>query len=207
MDTHQLFVIGKFKEVAKLVPENSKVLDIGCNDGQLNNFLRNCKYYGIDINPRFIKQLSKRGIKAKKADLNKDSLPFNKEKFDFIFLLDVLEHVINPSKLLQEAKERLTADGKMVITLPNDYHILNKMRFIFNKHLTEDPFAPYGHLHYFPIKSGEKFLMNNNLKILKRIPLPPIKPKFAPQKIKNFLTKFLPQTFARDILYLVSLNH
>lgn len=203
MDSHETFVINKLKEVAKLVVPKSKVLDIGCDNGKLKNFLIECEYYGLDLDKDLINQLVKRGIKAKQMDLNKDELLFKQEKFDYIMMLDVLEHIVNPEKLLKDAEKRLKDNGKMIITLPNDYHVLNKIRFILNKPLTEDPFAPYGHLHYFSIKDGEKFLKKNGFKILKKIPIPPVKPSAIPQSIKNFLGKNFPQAFARDILYLI----
>jgi len=98
----------------------------------------------------------------------------------------------------------LKENGKLIITLPNDYHILNKIRFVLNKHLTENPFAPYGHLHYFPIKSGEKFLENNGLKILEKFYLAPVKPEIIPQSIKKILVHLFPQAFVRDIIYILS---
>ena len=157
MDSHNLFVEQKFKEVSKLIPKDSKVLDIGCGEGKIRNLLQNCDYYGIDGQKELIDFLIKHDVKAKTIDLNKEGLPFEGEKFDYILMLDILEHVVNPKNLLNQAKSKLKG-GRIIITLPNDYHILNKLRFLFNKHLTENPFAPYGHLHYFPIKSGEEFL-------------------------------------------------
>ena len=202
MNTHEEFVENKFKKVSELIPEKAKILDVGCNDLKILNFLKNPHYFGTDINNKKI--LGNDKIKFKQADLNKDELPFKNEKFDFILLLDVLEHVVTPQKLLLESKQRLKPNGRLIITLPNDYHLLNKIRFVLNKHLTENPFAPYGHLHYFPIKSGEKFLKDNGLKIEKRIILPPVKPKIIPQGLKNFLSSFFPQAFARDVLYVLS---
>ena len=86
MDNHELFVEEKFNQVSKFIPENSKVFDIGCNDGRMKDFLKNPVYYGVDINKEVISELIKRDIKAKHADLNKNELPFKNEKFDFIFL-------------------------------------------------------------------------------------------------------------------------
>jgi methionine biosynthesis protein MetW len=203
MDSHESFVREKFIQVSKLIPEGSKILDIGCNDGKMKDFLKNPVYCGVDIDKKFISELIKKGIKAKKADLNKKELPFKNERFDFILLLDVLEHVVNPQKLLLEAKKRLKEDGKIIVSLPNDYHVLNKARFLLNRHLTEDPFASYGHLHYFPIKSGEKFLINNGFEILATDYLIPIKPRLIPQSIKKILAHISPQAFVRDVLYVL----
>ena len=204
MNTHEEFVENKFKKISEIIPENSKIFDVGCNDVKILNFLKSPNYFGTDINKDKISKSDNKKIKFKQADLNKDELPFKNEKFDFVLLLDVLEHVVNPQKLLSEAKGRLNSKGKLIITLPNDYHLLNKIRFIFNKHLTENPFAPYGHLHYFPIKSGEKFLRENGFKIERKIILPPVKPKIIPQPLKNFLSSIFPQAFARDMLYVLS---
>ena len=200
---HNKFLQNKFKQVAKLIPPNSKILDIGCNNGDIRSFFENPNYFGVDLDKELINQLIEKGISAKRVDLNKEPIPFENEKFEYILLLDIIEHVVNPKKLLENAKKQLNPHGKMIITLPNDYHFLNKIRFVLNKHLTADPFAPFGHLHYFPIKSGENFLKKSNFKILKKIPIPSNKPAFLSQSIKNSLSKNFPQSFARDILYLI----
>jgi methionine biosynthesis protein MetW len=195
MENHELFVKEKFIQVSKFIPENSRVLDIGCNHGKMRSFLKNPTYYGVDIDKDQVSELVKLGIKAKQADLNKNELPFKNEKFDFVLLLDILEHVVNPQKLLLDAGKKLNKEGKLIISLPNDYHLLNKVRFMSNRHLTQDPFAPYGHLHYFPIKSGEKFLKSNSFEVLNTTYLSPIKAKF--------LTFLFPQAFVRDVLYVL----
>jgi len=202
MNSHEIFVNKKLKKAASLINPNSRVLDVGCWDGRIRGLLKNCRYYCVDINKEQIINLKKQGVKAEQIDLNKSKIPFN-EKFDYILLLDILEHIVNPENLLQESKKHLNKNGKLLITLPNDYHILNKIRFLFNKNLTEDPFSPTGHLHCFPISSGEDFLIKQGFKIKMRITIAPVKPKILPQPIKNFLTKFSPQNFARDILYVL----
>jgi|TARA_B100001079_G_C16359917_1_gene492414 methionine biosynthesis protein MetW len=204
MGNHQIFLENKFKKVAELIRENSKVLDIGCNNGMFRRFIPNCKYYGVDIDKNLVNKLIKKNIKAKQADLNKNEIPFKNQKFDYILLLDILEHVIDSKKLLIESKKRLNESGKIIITLPNDYHLLNKVRFLFNRSITENPFDPYGHLHYFSIKTGERFLINSGFKVLKKDYIASTNPSFLPQVFKNFLAKIFPQSFARDILYILS---
>jgi len=203
MDNHFLFLEKKFKEVSRLIPKNSRILDVGCNDGKLRGYLDSCNYFGVDIDKEAINQLTKKNIKARQIDLDKDKLPFNDNSFDFVTLLDVIEHVSDPHSLIVQSKTKLRKNGKLIITLPNDYHFLNKIRFLFNKPITQDPFAPHGHLHIFPIKNGEKFLISHGLKIIKKIPIPPVKPSFLPGYIKNFLGKKFSNSFARDILYVL----
>jgi 2-polyprenyl-3-methyl-5-hydroxy-6-metoxy-1,4-benzoquinol methylase len=191
MNSHDLFVHHKLKKVSRLIRENSKVL-------------KRCNYYAVDFEEKRKEELIKKGAKFGKADLNKDKIPFNDEKFDYIIMLDVLEHVVDPRRIISETKKMLNEGGKLIISLPNDYHILNKIRFVFNKHLTEDPFAPYGHLHYFPIKSGEDLISKQGCTVHKKIPLEPVKPKAIPMTIKKSLTKMFPQSFARVMIYVAS---
>jgi len=205
MDSHELFVLNKFKIISKIVKPNSKILDVGCYEAKIKNFLKNPDYFGVDADKELVERLRDKKINVEAADLNKEKIPFENEKFDYIFLFDILEHLINPKDILNKIKPRLNENSRVLVTLPNDYHILNKLRFIFNKNLTKDPFAPYGHLHYFPIKTGENFLKSSGFKISKKIILPPVKPMILPQSLKNLLAKLFPQSFARDILYILKL--
>ena len=202
------FVTNKFEEVSKLISgKNSSILDIGCHDGRMRMYIESSKYYGADINVSNIFNLNRLGVDATRMDLNKENLDIIPGKFDYILLLDVLEHILNPRKILHECRAKMCKNGKLIITLPNDYHILNKLRFLFNGRLTKDPFGPHGHLHYFSIKDGENELIKNQgFEILEKIIIPPIKPLFIPQLIKNILARTFPQSFARDILYLLEVK-
>ncbi|MBU0894635.1 MAG: class I SAM-dependent methyltransferase [Nanoarchaeota archaeon] len=206
MDQHNLLLKFKLEKVASLIKPNSVVLDIGCYDGRLKKFIPSCDYYGIDVNKECIDKLKKQRIKAKQVDLNKEEIPFKPKKFDYIFLLDILEHLVDPKKLLLKLKERLKPHSKLIITLPNDYHILNKIRFLFNKSLTENPFNPFGHLHFFPISFADSFLKEQGYEILKKEFLAPVKPLILPKGLKNILSNLFPQTFSRNILYAVKLS-
>lgn len=203
MNSHETFVKNKLKEVSKFIKPSSKVLDIGSAEGEIRDFLQNCEYYAVDIDKEAIEHLKGQNIKAQQVNLNKQQLPFKNQKFDYILLLDILEHTADPRAILLEVKKRLSENGKIIITLPNDYHLLNKIRFLFNKNLTIDPFSPFGHLHYFPIKSADSFIKNLGFRILHKKYIPAVKPLLIPQKLKNFLSNVFPNSFARDILYVV----
>lgn len=204
MINNDLFLQRKFKEVAKFIKPGSKILDIGCNEGKIRYYLKEPNYFGVDLDKNLIEKLKSEGVQAKIVNLNKEDIPFQNQKFDYILLLDIIEHVADSRNLIQNSKKLLNPQGRLIITLPNDYHLMNKLRFCFNLPLTEDVFSPYGHLHYFPIRIGQKFLNSNGLKIIKKVYLAPIKPRIIPYFIKNILSKVFPQNFSRDILYICS---
>lgn len=106
-------------DFSRIIKKDDFILDIGCWDGkrvvELSRVSRNV--YGIDINTdrfRFAdKKIRKRlffGDVTKKIPL--------KIKFDLIFLSEVLEHVSNDSKALQNIKNSLKRGGKLVLTTP-----------------------------------------------------------------------------------------
>ena len=200
------FVIRKYKEISKIVKPNSRVLDVGCDDCSLRNFIKPKNYVGIDIEKKNVDNLKKQNIKAFLVDLNTYKKLSFKEKFDYIFFLDVLEHTINPSKILNDFKKLLNRDGKIIVSLPNDYHILNKIRFLLNKNITEFPFWEHGHLHTFPIDEGKKFLEEQDFKILKTKYLAPEEPRFFPPFLRKLLARIFPNNFARVVIYELALN-
>jgi len=198
------FIKNKYILVSKLIKPNSSVLDIGCNKAEIQEFLPNVSYYGIDINKSVVEELKKKGLKVYCADLNKNRLSL-KKKFDYVLLLDILEHVVSPIILIGKSKKMVSNEGYIIISLPNDYHFFNKLRFLFNKEITP-AFIQYGHLHIFPIKSGKKLLEDNGLVILKTIDLPPTTPKFIPKFIMKLLVKISRNNFSRNVIYLTKLK-
>lgn len=198
-----LFVEKKLKELSGWIKPGSKVLDVGCSKGLVRKFLVKCDYTGLDVDEDHISKIRAEQSNAYKVDLNNLDNFKLKGKYDYILFLDVLEHVLDPRKVINEFKKYLTENGRFIISLPNDYHLLNKIRFIFNKKISKFPFWAYGHLHTFPIKEGRIFLNSIGLDILAQKYIGPVKPKIIPTVIKDSLAYILPNNFARVTVYLL----
>ncbi len=123
-DFEALFRYQKAIECASLCPGHA-VLDIGCKFGILRNLLQKTqqqvKYYGIDISIDVIRRvvITNDGY-FQVADVM-DGLPFANHIFDQVFMLEVLEHVENPSYCLREIKRVLNSSGKLILSVPNPY--------------------------------------------------------------------------------------
>ena len=75
-----------------MIKENSYVLDLGCNDGEMIRFLENekkCKTVGVDENVSKPKILGE--YYSKNLDTNLPNISF--DEFDYIIFLDVIEHL------------------------------------------------------------------------------------------------------------------
>ena len=109
----------RFRKASALarVPPGAAVLDIGCRDGGLRAFLPpGVRYQGLDIAPEF----------AAPDILIQDisgGLPFPDGAFDYVFCIDVLEHVPHPFFTLSEIHRVLGRHGVLVLSVPNPYHV------------------------------------------------------------------------------------
>jgi 2-polyprenyl-3-methyl-5-hydroxy-6-metoxy-1,4-benzoquinol methylase len=108
----------RFKKTTKAanVPKGAKVLDIGCRDGSLRNYLdKSVVYYGIDIASEF------KGESITIQDIT-EGTSFESDFFDYIFCIDVLEHLKKPFFVLNEINRILKKEGILILSVPNPYH-------------------------------------------------------------------------------------
>lgn len=101
-----------------------KILDIGCGKGEncieLGRKNNHSKIFGVDISKENIDEARRRNLLSNVEFLQGrgEKLSFNNNVFDEIYLLEVLEHVDNPKKTLQECSRVLKENGKLIITVP-----------------------------------------------------------------------------------------
>ena len=90
----------------------------------------------------------------------------NKKKFDVRMIHNVLEHVIDPRKLLSNLRSLLKDDGFIVITIPNDFSEMQKKALELGHIKKKFWFKPPEHLHYFNTNNIVKFLEKLNFKVV-----------------------------------------
>lgn len=100
---------------SKLPLPNSKVLDIGCGGGLLTNALaeRGHTVVGIDLSSKSL-EIAKQSDATKSVsylEASADNLPFEDHSFDAVCAMDLLEHVENPAKVIEEASRVLKKGG------------------------------------------------------------------------------------------------
>ena len=89
-----------------------RVLEVGCGTGLMQNKLKGV--VGMDIT---LSMLEKNKNNVVCADAH--SIPFKDGVFDFVYSIDVTEHVKNPSKMVEECKRVLKKNGTLVLITPN----------------------------------------------------------------------------------------
>ncbi len=130
----------------ELIPEGP-VLDIGCGDGLVLSLLaeKGIESRGIDISSEAVRKCHERGLRAEIFDPSKP-LPFNDNTFETVLLLDVLEHVYEPTLLLAEAV-RISRNA-VIISVPNFSSLPARIQ-VLRGQVPENNRPGKGHVYWF----------------------------------------------------------
>lgn len=186
-----------------------KVLDIGCYTGDLLRiFPSQIDYYGIDIDESALEIAKKRGAKVIKLDLENETIPL-KQEFDIILATELLEHLKDPERLIEQIKHLLKEDGVVLVSLPNECTIYHRIKVLFGKGIDGTGFACHYHLHFPTIKQNDEFIRKHFKIIGKRYwihtDVGGILGKILGKVSDKFwlgLAHFWPSLFARGVIYL-----
>lgn len=159
-----MYLESKFNVLLSLVPiKNYEALDIGCGEGHLLKKLTQdkIKATGIDFNDFGISKFNPSVLsKFKKGDIMQliHQLILKGKKFDVVFLNHVIEHVLDPRKLLQSIYQIINENGYLVASVPNDMSqlqiSLKQKKFYKKNYFVRLP----DHLHYFTAVSLKSLL-------------------------------------------------
>lgn len=152
--------IYRFNKISKFI-KGKNILDVGCADGHFIAIASKKGYEctGIDISNTAVEQAQNKGLRV--FNMTIENFEYNK-KFDNIVCFDILEHVREPQKFVDEIKNRLTTEGKIFISTPNKRSVFQKLmgKYWFF-------YIPEEHLNYFDNVTIKKFLTANGFVILK----------------------------------------
>jgi len=113
--------------IAELVPHGSRVLDLGCGNGELLAHLRDvrqCSGYGIEIADANVLACTQRGVNVVQLNLEEGLALFEDQSFDVVLQLDTLQHLRNTEKMLRETA-RVGRIG--IVSFPNFAHWPNRL--------------------------------------------------------------------------------
>ena len=113
--------------LARLVPEGSRVLDLGCGDGSMLDYLqrsRGCSGYGIEIADANVLACVRRGVNVIQLNLDEGLAMFGDNSFDVVLQIDTLQHLRNAEVMLRETA-RVGRPG--IVAFPNFAHWPNRL--------------------------------------------------------------------------------
>ena len=116
--------------IAELVPRGSRVLDLGCGDGEFLARLRDtrdCSGYGIEIADANVLACTQRGVNVIQLNLEEGLALFDDRSFDVVLQLDTLQHLRRTERMLQETA-RVGRIG--IVSFPNFAHWPNRLQVL-----------------------------------------------------------------------------
>jgi methionine biosynthesis protein MetW len=116
--------------IAELVPRSSRVLDLGCGNGEFLAHLRDhrqCSGYGIEIADANVLACTQRAVNVIQLNLEEGLALFEDQSFDVVLQLDTLQHLRNTEKMLRETA-RVGRIG--IVSFPNFAHWPNRLHVV-----------------------------------------------------------------------------
>ena len=166
----------EFKIISDLIEKNTRVLDVGCGDGILMEYLKYNKEIdirGIEISKDNVQKCLSKGLTVIEGDAEKDLLQFPDSSFDFVILSQTLQAFLNPEIVI---KELLRVGKKAIVTIPNfgfwkvRLHLLIKGTMPITKNLPDEWYNT-PNLHMCTIKDFYNFCENRKIKLDKSLAL------------------------------------
>ncbi|TDP72917.1 methionine biosynthesis protein MetW [Roseateles toxinivorans] len=119
--------------IAALVPEGSRVLDLGCGTGELLAHLqrhRGCSGYGVELDDANLLACVQRGVNVIQLNLEDGLSIFEDQSFDVVLQLETLQHLRNTEAMLRETA-RVGRLG--IVSFPNFAHWPNRLQVMLGR--------------------------------------------------------------------------
>ena len=164
----------EFKVIADLLPNNTRVLDVGCGDGSLMDLLdkkKNIEVRGLELDQSNVQQCIHKGLPVIQGNAETELHQFPNQSFDYVVLSQTLQAFYNPEKVL---KDLLRIGKSVVISIPNFGYWRVRARLLFFGEMPVTKTLPNKwydtpNLHMCTIKDLFNFCNEKQIKIKKVI--------------------------------------
>ena len=156
--------------IESLIKDNSRILDIGCGEGDLIQQLEKnltAKVHGIEKSGELALKGIAKGLNVTHGDAEKDLLQYSNHSFDYVILSQTLQAMIEPKKIL---KQLLRIGSKAIVSFPNFGHWKIRLQLLFNGKMPITEGLPYSwydtpNIHFFTLNDFQTLCNEMNIVI------------------------------------------
>jgi len=186
------------KVIGDMVESGSMVLDLGCGDGDLLEYLvssKDVKGNGVEISEDAIYKCVEKGLSVSHGDIDTGLREYPDKQFDYVIFNQTMQQVHKPNEAIKEA---LRVGKKVIVGFPNFCYVNARIQLFFAGRVPVTPSLPYTwyntpNLHFLSIKDFRFFCDNHNMVIEKKVFLS-----------KKGIVNFLPNLFALNAIFQIS---
>jgi methionine biosynthesis protein MetW len=162
-----------FNVIGEIIEPGSRVLDLGCGEGELLAWLvenKNVMARGVEISSGDVRRAIARGVSVYQGDINEGLADYPDKAFDYVILSQTLQETRSPVGVLQEM---LRVGRRAIVSFPNFGHWTVRAAMLFSGQAPKTKLFPYNwydspNIHFLSINDFEYLCREKGFPIERR---------------------------------------